>query len=67
MSLLSTILGMFSGKKKGSMPDLGQINEMKEKAADFVDKNEEMIDKVTDAIPGEADDQMVDKVKDALK
>ncbi len=69
MSLIDTIMGMF-GKKKGSVPGMdtvGQVGDLKEKAGDMLEQHAETLEKVTDAIPGQADDKLVEKAKDVLQ
>lgn len=66
MGLLDTIMGLF-GKKKGGIPDLGSVTELKDQASELLEKHEDQINAITDKIPGQADDQLVDKAKEVLK
>ncbi len=80
MSFLDTVKNLFS-KHQDKLPenmnsvedltsklpeDMNTVDEIKAKASEVLEQHEEAIDKVTDAIPGEADDQLVEKAKDAL-
>lgn len=67
IKILEMLMGMFGGKKKGGLPDVGKVNDLKDQASELLEKHEETIDKVTDKIPGNTDDKLVDKAKDALK
>ena len=58
---------MFGMAKDKLSEDMDSPDEMKAKTAELMDQHAETIEKVTDAIPGEVDDQMVEKVKEALK
>lgn len=66
MSLLDTIMGLF-GKKKGDMPDVSQVTDLKQQAGDLLEQHAETLEKVTDAIPGQADDKLVEKAKETLQ
>lgn len=66
MGLLDSLKGMLGGKKGASteipgLPkDMNTVDEIKDKVEGVV--SEDIVNKVTDAIPGQMDDKIADKI-----
>ena len=54
-------------EEDGLIKAIYRMQEEKDKAADLMEEHGDKLDKVTDKIPGEADDKLVDQARDMLK